>query len=270
MAPRQSRGAWLAVHDEETARPAKVDAAAPAPARRLQAAVLVASGLALVLLGLAVWPHWGSQLPAADASDLTGLAEQASPQSGKGWWLVARPAILREGMSLDTPKVAVLRAGEHVLVTEVKGHRAHIQAPHDGWVSTETATGVPIIASLGLLGPAGAPPGLRPGEGAEALQKMSGAEVQARMSSILAQTNKVLEEAGGRHGAPVKRDMRTDFARGAEGLTEAEQMLRKDGQTLADATKGLTTDPKLQALMDQIMQQPGLLAQAPATSARTA
>jgi len=364
MAPWQSRSAWLAVGDEETQRAVRTAGAAEAiaalaPVRRFATAVLVTSGLASALLSLAPWPRSTPQSRAVDAADITGLSEQAkpgsflgktnalisaqqaSPGSGKGWWIVVRPAILREGMSLDTPKVAVLRTGEHLLVSEVRGRRAHIGAPKEGWVSVKTSRGEPILAppdlGLGSVKTAVAgfeprPPQPRQGNGSDAWKGMSALELReamakgqvdpsavlasgfGKLSGFLNQTNKVLDKyskglagkspqppgaaglptasmaPGAKSGEELMPQLQMPLfpqaaegaapgiagaedaeALGTEALSVADKLLRKEGKSLEDATKGLTTNPRLAKLMNQVVRQrEAAIARARATSVEAA
>jgi len=146
-----------------------------APMRRIAAAAMAFSVVALGTTAIIAVsrPAWhGPALRTAKAQDTVGL-EEAKPGAlsakmaammmgqpggaasggaaggGKGWYTVMRPAILREGEGLDTPKRGVLQLGDHVLVSETDGHRAKIQAPQKGWVSVQTPSGQPIIGQLG-------------------------------------------------------------------------------------------------------------------------
>uniref|UniRef100_A0A7S2I0G9 Uncharacterized protein n=1 Tax=Alexandrium andersonii TaxID=327968 RepID=A0A7S2I0G9_9DINO len=253
----------------------------------------------------------GEAKPGTFTNQLAAMVSPSKGKDGKGWYMVMRPAIVRKGESLDTAKKGVVQAGEHVLVSLIKGRRAQVQAPYKGWVSVKTAAGAPIITKADLMmgGAMSMMPGIANAAGgakdkatatkmAENWKKMSASELHHAMSKgkvdpdvvlgegmdkiqgFLNDANKQLAAAtGDKHGgtvAPMPAGLKDGTqpmpqfhlpsmdkvktmmnARMPESqrqqqaqmdspllsqnaLAVAQQMLKKQGTTLQEATKSLT------------------------------
>lgn len=63
----------------------------------------------------------------------------------RGWCMTFLDSQVRVGEALESAKVDTIKAGSLVYVAEVRGRRAHIQRPVEGWMSVRTADGVKIL-----------------------------------------------------------------------------------------------------------------------------
>ena len=66
-------------------------------------------------------------------------------EPGRGKVVGETGSLVRQGASLESPVAGNLETGAHVDVIEIRGRRAHIVAPIQGWVSVTTAVGETLV-----------------------------------------------------------------------------------------------------------------------------
>lgn len=67
------------------------------------------------------------------------------PLLTRGWARCLTNAVVREGHSPESARVAVIRERTKVLVAEVRGRRVRIAEPISGWVSSMSNDGVEVL-----------------------------------------------------------------------------------------------------------------------------
>jgi len=72
-----------------------------------------------------------------------------SSQPTKKWCRVLRQTLARKGIEISSKPVAILPAGENVLVTQIHGRRACIERPLPAWISVVSSAGEQILKDLG-------------------------------------------------------------------------------------------------------------------------
>merc|ERR1719354_367021 len=74
--------------------------------------------------------------------------QQRHPQSLKKWCRVLRQTLARKGIEISSKPIAILPAGENVLVTQIHGRRACIEQPFPAWISVVSSAGEQILKDL--------------------------------------------------------------------------------------------------------------------------
>jgi len=70
---------------------------------------------------------------------------EAEISPGLAWTM--QKALLREAFASDSAKVTILAQGTQVTVVEMRDARVHISEPQEGWLSSRTAQGLPILSA---------------------------------------------------------------------------------------------------------------------------
>jgi len=112
---------------------------------RIMSLASVVLGVTSVAVMAAVLLHPASPAQASSNADILGLDALPVSESVRGWYRSYLDSQIRSGESLNSDKVKVLYAGSLVYVSEVRGRRARILRPLEGWMSMQTADGVEIL-----------------------------------------------------------------------------------------------------------------------------
>eukprot|EP00931_Biecheleriopsis_adriatica_P102300 TRINITY_DN7728_c0_g1_i1.p1 TRINITY_DN7728_c0_g1~~TRINITY_DN7728_c0_g1_i1.p1 ORF type:complete len:243 (-),score=45.57 TRINITY_DN7728_c0_g1_i1:41-769(-) len=102
--------------------------------RRLALIALVVAGISVLALALPLLQSWHA---ARRDAQVYGEVPDWMEETIKPGWLWTRvPAVVRKEASKDSEQVGIVRARDRVKVVEVRGIRARISEPLEGWLSS--------------------------------------------------------------------------------------------------------------------------------------